>query len=68
MATVHGVPTVMAPPPGYVVDFNNPQRRLVTEAYAVAAVENVLAIVFLAQRLYTKIFVMKQFVVEDGDC
>ncbi|KAK4245711.1 hypothetical protein C7999DRAFT_33926 [Corynascus novoguineensis] len=31
--TVNGVPVVMPPPDGYVVDFDNPQRNSVTEAY-----------------------------------
>lgn len=66
MANVNGVMTILPPPEGYVVDFDNPQRRLTTEAYALFIVENILAFIFLAQRLFTKIRLMKQFQIDDG--
>jgi len=66
MATVNGVTTIIPPPDGYDVDFANPQRRLVTETYVVFIVENILALAFLGQRLYTKIRLMKQFQIDDG--
>jgi hypothetical protein len=66
MSVVDGIATIIPPPEGYVVDFANPQRTLTTEAYVLFIVENILAIVFLAQRLYTKICVMKQFQIDDG--
>ncbi|KAI4911090.1 hypothetical protein J4E90_007347 [Alternaria incomplexa] len=65
MATVNGVTTIIPPPDGYEVDFANPQRRLVTETYVVFIVENILALAFLGQRLYTKIRLMKQFQIDD---
>jgi hypothetical protein len=66
MSNVNGVITAIPPPNGYEVDFANPQRRLLTEAYVIFTVENILALMFLGQRLYTKIRLMKQFQIDDG--
>ncbi|EUC46563.1 hypothetical protein COCMIDRAFT_35794 [Bipolaris oryzae ATCC 44560] len=66
MANTNGVMTILPPPEGYVVDFANPQRRLLGEAYALFIVENILAFIFLAQRLFTKIRLMKQFQIDDA--
>ncbi|KAH6870269.1 hypothetical protein BKA58DRAFT_384712 [Alternaria rosae] len=66
MSTVNGVTTIIPPPDGYEVDFANPQRRLVTETYVIFIVENILALAFLGQRLYTKIRLMKQFQIDDA--
>ncbi|KAF2010250.1 hypothetical protein BU24DRAFT_73590 [Aaosphaeria arxii CBS 175.79] len=66
MANVSETVTMIPPPKGYVVDFENPQRQYKTESYIVCSVEMVLAFLFLAQRLYTKIFLMKKFQIEDA--
>ena len=66
MSNVNGTITIIPPPPGYVVNFENPARRLATESYVLFAVENALALAFLMQRLYTKIRLMKQFQIDDG--
>jgi hypothetical protein len=66
MSTVDGVTTIIPPPDGYEVNFANPQRRLITETYVIFIVENILALAFLGQRLYTKIRLMKQFQIDDG--
>jgi len=66
MSDVNGTITIIPPPPGYVVNFENPPRRLATECYILFIVENAIAIVFLVQRLYTKIRLMKQFQIDDG--
>lgn len=66
MSDVNGILTIIPPPDGYEVDFANPQRRLVTETYIMFALENVLALMFLVQRLYTKVRLMKQFQIDDG--
>ena len=65
MTEVNGT-TIIPPPPGYVVNFENPQRHLVAATYFIATIENVLAVAFLAQRLYTKIHLFKTFQIEDG--
>lgn len=67
MANVNGTMTIIPPPEGYVVDFAHPQRKLTTEAYTLFIAENILAFVFLVQRLYTKIRLMKQFQIDDGN-
>ncbi|KAH7084862.1 hypothetical protein BKA63DRAFT_498353 [Paraphoma chrysanthemicola] len=66
MANINGTMVLVPPPPGYVVDFENPQRQLETQVYTVVAVENVLAFAFLLQRLYTRIYLMRLFQVEDA--
>ncbi|KAJ2900399.1 hypothetical protein MKZ38_002456 [Zalerion maritima] len=53
----NGVTTFLAPPDGYVVDFENPQRRANVETYWICGVENVIALLFLGQRFYTRIFI-----------
>ncbi|CAA9960171.1 hypothetical protein PTMSG1_03577 [Pyrenophora teres f. maculata] len=66
MPNINGTITIIPPPPGYVVNFEHPARRLATETYILFIVENALALVFLMQRLYTKIRLMKQFQIDDG--
>ncbi|TID16877.1 integral membrane protein [Venturia nashicola] len=65
MPNVNGTLTMIPPPDGYEVDFANPQRRLVIETYILFALENVLALIFLVQRLYTKVRLMKKFQIDD---
>jgi hypothetical protein len=66
MSNTNGTITAIPPPEGYVVDFDKPETQYVAQSYTVAAVEMTLAFVFLTQRLYTKIFIMKKFQLEDG--
>ncbi|KAJ4364604.1 hypothetical protein N0V83_009200 [Neocucurbitaria cava] len=66
MSNVNGTITMLPPPDGYVVNFENPQRRLVTETYILFIVENILAIIFLVQRLFTKTRLMRVFQVDDA--
>jgi hypothetical protein len=65
MSNTNGTITIIPPPEGYVVDFENPQVQFVVKSYTVAAVEITLAFIFLVQRLYTKIAIMKSFQLED---
>lgn len=51
----NGVMTVLPPPEGYIVDFDNPQRRANIATYWVCGVENIIALAFLGQRLYTRL-------------
>jgi hypothetical protein len=62
----NGVTTIIPPPKGYEVDFGNPQRQNLADVYWVAGVGNVLALLFLGQRLYTKCFLTKGVQLEDG--
>ncbi|KAJ4356145.1 uncharacterized protein N0V89_004175 [Didymosphaeria variabile] len=66
MANINGTITVLAPPDGYVVDLENPKTQYVVESYTVVAVEMTFCFLFLLQRLYTKIVIMKKFQLEDG--
>jgi hypothetical protein len=66
MSNTNGTITIIPPPEGYVVDFENPQTQFVVQGYTVAAVEMTLAFIFLVQRLYTKIVIMKSFQLEDS--
>ncbi|KAJ8111731.1 hypothetical protein OPT61_g5749 [Boeremia exigua] len=66
MANVNGTLTVMPPPPGHVVDFDNPQRHYQKQVYTAMIVENILALLFLLQRLFIRVRVLKLFQVEDG--
>ncbi|KAI6370615.1 hypothetical protein MCOR25_004159 [Pyricularia grisea] len=65
MASINGTLVAMAPPEGYVVDLANPQRILTPTAYWVYCIGMFLAFLFLLQRLYTKIFLMKMFNADD---
>jgi hypothetical protein len=61
------VKTIIPAPAGYVVDYANPQTQYIAQSYTVVAVEMTLAFIFLLQRLYTKIVIMKKFQLEDGE-
>ncbi|KAK8069943.1 hypothetical protein PG994_006559 [Apiospora phragmitis] len=58
--------TLAPPPEGYVVNFEHPQRRANIQAYWCFGVGNVLALLFLAQRFYTKLRILKSFQLDDG--
>ncbi|RYP85778.1 hypothetical protein DL769_000886 [Monosporascus sp. CRB-8-3] len=64
--STNGVVTFLPAPEGYDVDFENPQRQYVVQIYSVAAVGNPLALFFLSQRLYTKIFLARGLQIDDG--
>ena len=66
MAVVQGVMVALPPPKGYVVDFEHPQRQGVPDAYWVAGVGMFLSLVFMAQRIYTKVFLSGGLRVDDG--
>ncbi|KAK1622227.1 integral membrane protein [Colletotrichum phormii] len=58
MPVVNGVITVLSAPEGYVVNFDDPQRQAVPEAYYVAGFGTLLSVLLMAQRLYTKAFLI----------
>lgn len=66
MPVVNGVVTVLPPPEGYVVNFDNPQRQAVPEAYYVAGFGTLLSLLLMAQRLYTKAFLIGRLQWDDG--
>ncbi|KLU85267.1 hypothetical protein MAPG_04295 [Magnaporthiopsis poae ATCC 64411] len=65
-AIVNGVPVVMPPPPGYVVDFANPQRNSVEAAYTIGSIGMTLALFFVFQRFYVKLVIRKKVGLDDG--
>lgn len=66
MADLYSIPTVIDAPAGYIVDFNNPQRRAVHVAYLLAGIGGFLSLLFVIQRLYTKVVLMRCFQLDDG--
>ncbi|KAJ3962094.1 hypothetical protein N0V92_001185 [Colletotrichum tropicale] len=65
MSNTSGVITALPAPEGYVVDFENPQRRDVVETYVVVGIGMFLALLFLLQRLYVKVVIRKKFGLDD---
>ncbi|KAF4971251.1 hypothetical protein FSARC_1873 [Fusarium sarcochroum] len=66
MAEINGTVVAVAPPEGYDVDFDNPQRNSVMAIYVVCGIGTSLALFFLFQRLFVKVFVRKNFGIDDG--
>jgi hypothetical protein len=66
--TVNGVTTVIPPPPGYEVNFANPQQKLAYEHYGLFAVGGFLSLLAILQRYYTKIYLTKGLQMDDGKC
>ncbi|KAF6832186.1 hypothetical protein CPLU01_06285 [Colletotrichum plurivorum] len=62
----NGIETFSKPPDGYVVDFDNPKRQLLLEHYLVFAIGSPLALIALAQRFYTKIWLANGLHVDDA--
>ncbi|GKT98067.1 integral membrane protein [Fusarium langsethiae] len=56
MTTIDGVMVLFPPPEGYVVDFDNPARQGVPDAYLVAGFGLAISFLFFMQRMYVKIF------------
>ncbi|KAK8135153.1 hypothetical protein PG984_007165 [Apiospora sp. TS-2023a] len=65
MSIANGVATVLPAPGGYIVDLDHPKSYADVATYWVVAVGNVLALMFMAQRLYTKTALLKEFRLED---
>ncbi|CAG7555849.1 unnamed protein product [Fusarium equiseti] len=65
-AVIDGVPVAIPPPDDYKVNFENPQRNSVTEAYWLYGVGNFLSLAFILQRVYVKGFLQRTFRVDDA--
>lgn len=65
LPTVNGIPVIMPPPEGYVVDFDNPQRNSVTEAWWLFGAGNVFCLLFMLQHVYVRMFLRRQIKLED---
>jgi hypothetical protein len=65
LSMTKGVLTLMPPPDGYDVDFDNPQRNGDVTCYCLTAVGAFLALLFLGQRLYVKAVLRKHLGIDD---
>ncbi|KAG6354442.1 hypothetical protein INS49_004459 [Diaporthe citri] len=65
MSVVDGVLVLVPPPPGYVVNFDNPQRQADVPTYWLAGIGLIFAMLFTAQRVYVKSVVVKRFQLDD---
>lgn len=62
---VNGVVTPLEAPEGWVVNFDNPVRQAVPAAFWVSGFGLFFSITFMAQRMYTKIFLSGGLQVDD---
>lgn len=65
MSLTDGVLTVLPAPAGYDVDFAHPMRTGNVAGYWVTGIGILLSTSFLMMRLYTKIFIIKAFSIDD---
>ncbi|CAM1501952.1 Fc.00g039360.m01.CDS01 [Cosmosporella sp. VM-42] len=65
MPVVDGIATLLPAPEGYVIDFNNPQRQGVPDAYYVAAFGTALSVILMGQRLYVKLVLSGGLQIDD---
>jgi hypothetical protein len=65
MATINGTEVVLPPPEGYVVNFEDPPRNLMTANYVVYAIGLTMSAMFLAQRVFVKIHIQNGMGLED---
>lgn len=63
---MNGVLVAIPPPPGYLVDFDNPQRRSVMSTYIVSGIGLAVSTFFMAQKLYVKGVLRNTFGLDDG--
>lgn len=64
---VNGVEVAQEPPAGYQVDFENPHRdwASINSSYVAFGIEFAVAFFFFCQRMYTNIFLLHKFSVDD---
>lgn len=65
--TVDGIRVLLPPPPEYIVDLANPQRNGDVGIYWCYAIGSALALLFLAQRLYTRVVFDGGLQLDDGE-
>ncbi|KAH8668777.1 hypothetical protein BX600DRAFT_538784 [Xylariales sp. PMI_506] len=68
MSDTDGVITVIPAPDGYVVNFANPTRNwtLINQTYWIYGSGTILALFFLAQNIFVKLFINRKFDLETG--
>ncbi|KAH6956796.1 hypothetical protein DER45DRAFT_595518 [Fusarium avenaceum] len=65
MTTTDGIITLLPPPEGYVVNFDNPTRQGEHEAYYIAGFGLAISFLFFMQRMYVKIFLAGGLQIDD---
>ncbi|SPO06289.1 related to integral membrane protein [Cephalotrichum gorgonifer] len=65
MPVVHGVETPLEPPAGYVVDFDNPQRKAMPDSYYIAGFGMTFGLLLMWQRMYTKMYLGRGLEADD---
>ncbi|KAK8100597.1 hypothetical protein PG999_010971 [Apiospora kogelbergensis] len=65
---VNGTEVLLPPPDGWTVDFTHPYRDEATKTNVFLAfgIEFPIATLFLAQRLYTSLFILRKFLIDDS--
>lgn len=63
---VNGVTVLMAPPDGVTPDFGNPRQNHWLQHYLAFGIGGPLALAFLCQRYYTKLYLSKGLQIDDG--
>ncbi|OAQ60589.1 hypothetical protein VFPPC_14094 [Pochonia chlamydosporia 170] len=66
MNNTASLPTDIGPPAGYHVNFDDPQRLAVREAYWLGGTGLLVSFLFMAQRMYTQVIILKCFQLEDA--
>ncbi|KAK5101415.1 hypothetical protein LTS08_005022 [Lithohypha guttulata] len=66
MSITNGVLTILPPPEGYIVDFDSPARNGNIAGYWITGIGIVLSTSVLAIRMYTKVFIIKDFSLDDA--
>ena len=64
---VDGVPVLIPPPEGYVVNFEHPHRRHEIESYVISGIGIALAFLFFFQYLYVKLWILRKPDGETGE-
>ncbi|KAK9774331.1 putative Integral membrane protein [Seiridium cardinale] len=63
---VNGVEVLLAPPEGYMVDLAHPQRNGEHGAYWAYGIGTFLAVLFVGQRVFTRVFIGNGLQIDDG--
>lgn len=65
--TVDGVEVLLSPPDGYLADLSKPQRNGDVGVYWAYGLGTMLALLFLGQRLFTRVFIWTGLQIDDGE-
>lgn len=65
---VNGVTVLMLPPDGVTPDFDNPRQNHRLQHFLAFGIGGPLALAFLLQRFYTKLYLSKGLQIDDGKC